>query len=77
MGKQIPIIFLYASPEIETWFICDWNNSFQHVYEDKFFCLHLKKYLDEKIVKGYWQKGIENFGMEDEKYIKLQKRCIT
>lgn len=71
LGKDIPVIFLYASPEIETWFICDWNNSFVQVYKNNFFCHQLKKYLDDKVIREYWQKGIENFGMIDGKYTKL------
>lgn len=27
---NIPIIILYASPEIESWFIADWNNGFEY-----------------------------------------------
>jgi hypothetical protein len=71
LGKAIPVIFLFASPEIETWFICDWNNSLVYVYKDRFFCHHLKNYLNEKIINEYWQKGIENFGVIDGKYTKL------
>lgn len=71
LGKEIPVIFLFASPEIETWFICDWDNAFVHVYKNKLFCFHLKKYLDEKIIKGYWEQGIENYGIIDGKYSKL------
>lgn len=71
LGKAIPVIFLFASPEIETWFICDWDNSFLHVYKDQFFCHHLKIYLDKIVINEYWQKGIENFGMKDGIYIKL------
>jgi hypothetical protein len=71
LGKVIPVIFLFASPEIETWFICDWDNSFLHVYKDKFFCHHLKLYLDKVVINEYWQTGIENFGMKDGIYTKL------
>lgn len=71
LGKEIPVIFLFASPEIETWFICDWDNTFVHVYQDQFFCNRLQKYLVKVVLKGYWQTGIENFGITDGKYTKL------
>lgn len=71
LGREIPVIFLFASPEIETWFICDWDNSFVYVYKDQFFCHHLQKYLVNGVLKEYWQTGIENFGMIDGKYTKL------
>jgi hypothetical protein len=77
LGKEVPVIFLYASPEIEAWFICDWDNSFAQVYKDQFFCHQLKKYLDEKVINEYWQKGIENFGMIEGKYTKLSDLIVN
>lgn len=32
LGKDIPCIYLYASPEVEAWFIADWKNSFEKSY---------------------------------------------
>lgn len=37
---DIPIIILYASPEIESWFIADWNNGFE------FFVKNSRKFQD-------------------------------
>lgn len=71
LGREIPVIFLFTSPEIETWFICDWDNSFVYVYKDHFFCHHLQTYLAKVVLKEYWQTGIEYFGMIDGKYTKL------
>jgi hypothetical protein len=31
-GREIPFIALFAAPEIEAWFVADWNNSFQRRY---------------------------------------------
>ena len=28
IGKNVPIVFLYAAPEIESWFIVDWEKGF-------------------------------------------------
>lgn len=32
IGNPIPIFILYASPEIESWFIADWDNGFGYIY---------------------------------------------
>lgn len=31
LEKNIPVFFLYALPEIEAWFIADWENTFGSV----------------------------------------------
>ncbi len=61
LEKEMPVFFLFASPEIEVWFLCDWNNSFVKVYNDQYFCHRLKIYIDKFVVKEYWEKGIENY----------------
>lgn len=76
-GREIPVIFLYASPEIETWFLCDWDNSFVSVYHNKFFCHHLKKCLEELIMDKYCDIGIENFGLKEEGYVKLSDLIVN
>lgn len=35
LGNIVPVIFLYACPEIESWFIADWNNGFKAFFLDK------------------------------------------
>lgn len=35
LSKPIPIIFILACPEIESWFIADWNNGFRRLFMDK------------------------------------------
>ena len=35
LGREIPVLFLYACPEIESWFIADWENGFGGLLSDK------------------------------------------
>ncbi|MBR0090878.1 MAG: hypothetical protein IJP92_04200, partial [Lachnospiraceae bacterium] len=38
VGRQdMKVVLLYAAPEVEGWFLADWNNSFASVYTDKAF----------------------------------------
>jgi hypothetical protein len=64
LGKEIPIFILYASPEIEAWFISDWENTFGSVYkreyggtltapENKYFSYRLLQYIKTDILKQY------------------------
>ena len=61
--EQMPVIFLYASPEVEAWFLADWNNSFFQVYTDRgiindvsqtkaldYYVHCLKRYIDANLV---------------------------
>lgn len=34
VGRTIPVIVLLASPEIEGWFIADWNHGYHYLYTD-------------------------------------------
>ncbi|WP_088831323.1 hypothetical protein [Paenibacillus tyrfis] len=77
MKKEIPVFFLYASPEIEAWFLCDWDNSFSKVYQNDFFVNRLRGYIDKNIVKDYWKLGIEKFGINDGTYRKLSDEIMA
>lgn len=83
LGKKIPVFILYASPEIESWFIADWENGFKYLYHKssvvkgikddnvkKYFCHNLKKYINKKILKQY-KNNIEEYGYFGGKYCKL------
>lgn len=35
VGKKCPVYFVYASPEIESWFIADWDNGFGKFIREK------------------------------------------
>lgn len=84
--NQLPVIFLYASPEIEAWFIADWNRCFCNVYRDRtvipdierngidLFLERLKKEIDS-LYEG--QKSIELYGYDKEVYSKLSEELIS
>lgn len=46
LGKEIPVFILYASPEIESWFIADWENGFEYLYRKSSVVSDIK---DEKV----------------------------
>lgn len=78
---------LYASPEAESWFLADWKNGFEYLYcnsgvvDDmeknvkQFFVYHLKKYIDENVLKEYVNE-IEEYGWFHGKYFKLSDEII-
>ena len=84
---NIPIFILYASPEIESWFIADWDNGFGYIYTSDafvtdidlptkiFFAHHLRQYLNTYVLKEY-SNDIENYGYFDQKYYKLSDEII-
>lgn len=87
LGKIIPIFIFFASPEIESWFLADWENAFGYIYcsEDfvpdlnrnvrKFFVHHLKDYIEGQVLKED-KTDIESFGMVDGKYEKLSDQIV-
>lgn len=91
LGQIIPVIIMYASPEIESWFMADWNNSFAYVYgkssvvrdvdtkSRSFYVHHLKRYIDEAVLKRYCNDltDIEMFCSKEEVYIKLSDLLIS
>ncbi|MFM7199207.1 MAG: hypothetical protein ACKO6N_00300 [Myxococcota bacterium] len=44
LGKAVPVIALLASPEVEAWFLADWEMSFVRQYPS--LSIPLKKYLE-------------------------------
>ena len=81
-GRDVPVVFLYASPEIESWFISDWNNCFCGVYGDSTYVPDLSKEnrdlflirLHDIIKKEIVQDDIERFGYGDTKYTKMSEK---
>lgn len=84
LGKYIPVLFFYASPEIESWFVSDWTLSFEAVYSSgfddisraasKFFINRLHVYV-KGLVSGF--ECIEDYGIVDGQYHKLSNEIIT
>lgn len=82
LGKEIPVIFLFASPEVEAWFLADWNNTFAEIYRkrlsdrsNKYFCHRLKEMIDKEVL-GECKDEIEHYGMTDQGYVKLSEKLI-
>lgn len=90
LGKALPVFFLYASPEIESWFIADWKNGFSALYQKSFqyqghfsradreFFLHcLKTYIEDRIL-GEFSHNIEEYWRTDQQgnSLKLSDQII-
>ncbi len=87
IGSHIPVFILYASPEIESWFIADWDNGFGYIYSSSgcvtdigapakmFFSHHLNQYINMYILKEY-SDDIENYGYFNQIYYKLSDQII-
>lgn len=81
---NIPIIFFYAAPEVEAWFLADWKNSFGSVYKDTFdakqndyFSIKFRKYVNDKILTARYVDCIEEYGYFDKTYRKLSEQIQT
>ncbi len=78
---DIPIIFFFAAPEIEAWFVADFTNSFGYTYrsfittdENKFFLDRFRKYVNENILTTVYRDCIEQYGFFDGVYRKLSEQ---
>lgn len=87
LKKELPVYFLFASPEIESWFIADWKNGFEFLYTEsgivkdleqniRLFFVHHLKYFINKNVLGEYCNNIENYGWFDSGYVKLSDQII-
>lgn len=84
---DIPVFVLYASPEIESWFIADWEHGFGYVYTSEsyvadldtavrcFFVHHLRQYINAYVLREYCD-DIENYGYFEQGYYKLSDEII-
>ena len=85
---EAEVVFLYASPEIEAWFLADWDNTFKQVYKiraspqlrinaTEYFCHRLKRYIDAQILKED-KDDIESFDFYDEdgSFVKLSDKIM-
>ncbi len=91
LDRTMPVIFMYASPEIESWFLADWNNSFAYVYGKSsavndvntkargFYVHQLKRYIDGAILTQHCNgiHDIEMFCAKEEVYVKLSDLLIS
>ena len=84
--ENFPVIQFYAAPEIETWFLSDWTNSFGEIYgpkgfsvlnthENDFFSSRFQPHIRKKVLFEY-NECIENYGYFEGKYSKLSDKII-
>ena len=81
-GVAMPVIILLAAPEVEAWFISDWENGFGWVYQNSgqlnspqntYFSTVFRKYVKEEILTDQYAEMIEAFGFFDGVYKKLSE----
>ena len=83
---ELPVILLFASPEIETWFLSDWNHSFGIAYgpegnhvlnrgENDYFSSAFQNRVGENVLRQY-QTHTEDYGFFQGKYSKLSEDII-
>lgn len=87
LQKEIPVYLLYASPEVESWFVADWENGFEYLYckdgvvndvehnAKLFYTHHLRQFIDKNVL-GEYVDDIEEYGWFDGHYVKLSDRLI-
>lgn len=75
---NLPIIFFYAAPEVESWFLADFENSFGSVYrtelsaqENEFFKVRFRKHTNDFVLTNRYKDCIEQYGYFNGKYHKL------
>lgn len=79
---EIPIIYLLAAPEVESWFLADWDNSFGSVYkfqnmgglsaqQNMTFSIRFKQYIFDSILTSQYKDNIEAYGWFTDGYKKL------
>lgn len=87
IGKKVPVFFIYASPEIEGWFVADWEGGFANFFlngldipkipvnDRKKFVFDLKKDVDIKMLsRGKIQ--IESYAHYRDEYHKFSEDLI-
>lgn len=86
LDMDIPILFFAASPEIESWLISDWDNSFGCTYsraqggplahpQNNYFNVSFKKYIYGNVLLDY-KDNIEDYGFFEYGYRKLSDEII-
>lgn len=84
LGKEnMSVFFLYALPEIESWFVADWDNTFGKEYVLKlanmnsYFSITFRNYVVKNVLTDvYPVNNIENYGLFYGQYKKLSDELI-
>lgn len=78
---DIKIIFFYAAPEVEAWFLADFDNSFGYAYrntlstkENDLFAVRFRKYINDNILTERYKECIEQYGYFEGVYNKLSEK---
>ena len=76
---DMKVIIFYAAPEIEAWFLADWNHSFGNVYlqqltkpQNDLFSTKFRIQINKNVLKNYGST-IELYGYFDGNYKKLSE----
>lgn len=80
VGIDVPVIFILAAPEVEAWFISDWDNGFGQVFTDIFtkeqnayFSVTFRRFVNQSILTDQYKGSIEEYGYFDGEYKKLSE----
>lgn len=83
-NQKMPVFFLYALPEIESWFIADWECTFGSEYKNillemnSYFSMTFRKFIVKQVLTDdYPVTELENFGYIHSGYQKLSERLIS
>lgn len=83
-NPEIKVFFLYAIPEIEAWFISDWENTFGMEYKialaniNAYFSTTFRKFvLNTVLTEEHTLDDIENYGYITSEYQKLSEKLIN
>lgn len=82
-NPDLKIFFLYALPEIESWFISDWENTFGTEYKNvlynmnAYFSTTFRKFvMNTVLTEKFSLDEIENYGYISSEYQKLSDKLI-
>ena len=77
----IPVIFFYAAPEVEAWFLADFDHSFGSVYsqtlsaqQNDFFAFQFRRYINDSLLTVRYRNCMEHYGYFDGIYRKLSEQ---
>ena len=83
LGKNYPVYFVYASPEIESWFASDWDGGFGNFFCNgiefrrfdknlrRYFSILLRKRIEFDLLEGC--RSIERYTYANGQYRKLSR----
>ena len=77
-NQEMPVFFLYALPEIVSWFLADWDHTFAVEHKsvlhemNLYFAMTFRKYIIKQVLtEKYPVTELEDFGYIHSSYLKL------